>query len=194
MPKYPDYSVRELIVNALIHQDFSDNSSGPLIEIFEDRIEITNPGIPLVEIDRLLDEPPKTRNRKIVRFMREARLCEDAGSGVDRVVENTEQNLLPPPLWEVFGNSSLRVTLFSYMDFKFINRKDRLRACYLHSCLKYIEKSAMTNASLRKRFGLEDKHSSQVSRLISTAIEAKLIKPFEVTQNRRSTKYLPFWA
>ena len=194
LPRYPDFSIRELIVNALIHQDFLVNSSGPLIEIFEDRIEITNPGIPLGNIDRLLDEPPKTRNIKTVKFMRRAGLCEDAGSGVDRVVEITEQNLLPPPLWEVFGNTSLRVSLFSYRNFRFINRKDRLRACYLHSCLKYIERGAMTNASLRARFGLENRHSSKVSRLISDAIEEELIKPFEVTQSRRSTKYLPIWA
>ena len=48
VPMYPDLAVRELIANALIHQDFSITGAGPMVEVFVDRMEITNPGCPLV--------------------------------------------------------------------------------------------------------------------------------------------------
>ena len=42
MPDFPPLAVRELVVNALIHQDFSVTGAGPTVEIFEGRLEITN--------------------------------------------------------------------------------------------------------------------------------------------------------
>jgi ATP-dependent DNA helicase RecG len=45
---YPEIAIRELVANALIHQDFSLSGTGPMIEIFTDRVEISNPGIPLI--------------------------------------------------------------------------------------------------------------------------------------------------
>lgn len=47
-----------------IHQDLSISGTGPVVEIFDNRIEITNAGIPLVNIDRIIDNPPKSRNEK----------------------------------------------------------------------------------------------------------------------------------
>jgi ATP-dependent DNA helicase RecG len=61
---YPEIALRELIANALIHQDFSIRGSGPMIEIFSDRIEISNPGklLPSKKIDRLIRTSPESRN------------------------------------------------------------------------------------------------------------------------------------
>ena len=56
--KYPSLAVRELVANMLIHQDFAMAGAGPMVELFEERIEITNPGQPLVDTDRFLDAPP----------------------------------------------------------------------------------------------------------------------------------------
>lgn len=192
-PTFPERPIRELIVNALIHQDFTDNTRRIRIEIFEDRIEITNPGKPLVDIERFLDAPPRSRNPKITRFMYRVGLSEDLGSGVDRVVKISEDKLLPPPLWEEY-NGSVRVTLFSSTDYRFISKQDRLRGCYLHSCLKYIEKEPMTNSSLRERFGLEKEKSSQISRLIAASLEEGKIKSFGQGKRRKDAKYLPWWA
>ena len=49
---YPDIALRELVANSLIHQDFSITGTSPMVEIFSHRIEITNPGSPLVEVQR----------------------------------------------------------------------------------------------------------------------------------------------
>ena len=67
---YPHSALRELLANALIHQDINLTNTLISFEVFEDRIEITNPGTSLVKIDRLIDSIPKTRNGKIASFMR----------------------------------------------------------------------------------------------------------------------------
>jgi len=62
---YPVLAIRELIANSLIHQDLSIGGTGPVVEVYSDRIEICNPGIPLVDIKRIVDTPPKSRNEKL---------------------------------------------------------------------------------------------------------------------------------
>ena len=74
---YPMLAIREIIANALIHQDFFITGTGPTIEIFSNRIEITNPGLPLVDIKRIIDNPPKSRNEKLASLMRKFGLCEE---------------------------------------------------------------------------------------------------------------------
>jgi predicted HTH transcriptional regulator len=49
VPMYPEIAIRELVANAVIHQDFTLTGTGPMVEIFSDRIEITNPGTPLID-------------------------------------------------------------------------------------------------------------------------------------------------
>jgi ATP-dependent DNA helicase RecG len=70
VPMFPEISIRELVANALIHQDFSQTGTGLMIEIFDRRLEITNPGIPLIETDRFLHSPPKSRNEAFASLMR----------------------------------------------------------------------------------------------------------------------------
>jgi ATP-dependent DNA helicase RecG len=89
VPMYPELAVRELVANALIHQDFFATGAGPMVEIFANRMEITNPGEPLVEADRFLDSPPKSRNDRLASLMRRMGICEERGSGVDKVVSQT---------------------------------------------------------------------------------------------------------
>lgn len=81
-PVIPLYSIREVIVNALMHQDMTITGAGPLVEMFDDRIEVSNPGESLVEIDRMLDLPPITRNECLTSLMRRMEFCEVAGSGL----------------------------------------------------------------------------------------------------------------
>lgn len=82
--------MRELVANALMHQDFFVTGAGPMVEIFEDRIEITNPGEPLVDTERFVDTPPKSRNEALASLMRRFRICEERGSGIDKVVFQVE--------------------------------------------------------------------------------------------------------
>ncbi len=97
---YPELAIRELVANALIHQDFFMTGVGPMVEIFEDRIEITNPGAPLVSIERFVDTPPRSRNEGIASLMRRIGICEERGTGWDKIVFQTEYYQLPAPLTE----------------------------------------------------------------------------------------------
>lgn len=96
VPTYPEDAIRELIPNALIHQDFSVTGSGPMIEIFSDRLRSPIPAL-LVSPDRFLDTPPRSRNEALASFMRLAGICEERGSGIDKVVAATERLQLPAP-------------------------------------------------------------------------------------------------
>lgn len=193
VPMYPPIAVRELIANALIHQDFSLHGCGPMVEVFSDRIEITNPGEPLVKTERFLDSPPRSRNEILAALMRRMGICEERGSGVDKIVFQTESHLLPAPVFEEISNST-RSVLFAQKPFKDMDKEDRTRACYLHACLRYVSRNPMTNSSLRERFGIDEKNSAMVSRVIKETVESKFLRPYDTDQGRKYAKYLPFWA
>ncbi|NLC58900.1 MAG: transcriptional regulator [Armatimonadetes bacterium] len=193
VPMYPELAVRELVANALIHQDFSVSGAGPMVEVFEDRMEISNPGAPLVDTIRFLDTPPRSRNEQLASLMRRLGICEERGSGIDKVVDQTEYYQLPAPLFEVAGDST-RAVLFGHRPLAKMDRDDRVRACYLHACLRYVSRDYMTNASLRARFGIEARNSATASRLIKEAVEARVIRPYDESAARKLMKYVPFWA
>jgi predicted HTH transcriptional regulator len=193
VPMFPELAVRELVANALIHQDFSMTGAGPMVEIFDDRIEITNPGAPLVDIRRFVDTPPTSRNDALASLMRRFRICEERGSGIDKVVFQIELFQLPAPLFEV-PDGFTRAVLFAHKPLSEMDKADRVRACYLHACLRYVTHKPMTNTSLRERFGIEQKNSATASRLIKEATEAGAIRPYEEATSKRLMKYVPFWA
>lgn len=76
---FPKIAIREIIANALIHQDMTITGAGPQIELFNDRLEVTNPGESLNPIERMIDLPPVSRNEKLAGLMRRMRLCEEQG-------------------------------------------------------------------------------------------------------------------
>ena len=193
VPMYPELAVRELVANALIHQDLFITGSSPMVEIFEDRMEITNPGVPLVDTNRFLDSPPRSRNEGMASLLRRAGICEERGSGIDKVVAQTELYQLPAPLFETRDNYTQTV-LFGHKSLNEMDQADRIRACYQHACLKWVERNQMSNASLRERFGIDPKNSATVSRIIKDALGAGLIRPFDENQGRRNARYVPFWA
>jgi ATP-dependent DNA helicase RecG len=156
-------------------------------------MEITNPGLPLVQTDRFLDSPPRSRNEALASFMRRIGVCEERGSGVDKVVSQTELYQLPAPLFETTAEHT-RAVLFAHRDLKDMDKADRVRACYLHACLRYVQRDHMTNATLRERFDIEEKNSATASRLIKETLEAGQIVPYDEYAGRKYMKYLPWWA
>ncbi|RKT42728.1 ATP-binding protein [Thiocapsa rosea] len=193
VPMFPELAIRELVANALIHQDFHLTGTGPMVEIFASRMEVTNPGLPLVQTDRFLDSPPRSRNEALASFMRRIGVCEERGSGVDKVVSQTEFYQLPAPLFETTEEHT-RAVLFSHREFKAMDKADRIRASYLHACLRYVQRDYMTNTTLRERFGIDEKNSSMVSRIIRDTLAAGLICCHDDTVGSRARKYLPRWA
>lgn len=193
---YPEIALRELIANALIHQDFSVRGSGPMIEIFSDRIEISNPGklLPSKRIDRLIRTTPESRNEILAAAFRRYNICEERGSGFEKAVVAIELYGLPPLKFEELQNS-FRVTMYSPKTFAELTPTERVEACYQHSIIKHYSSGGMTNASLRERFKMNEKQRPQVSLVIKEALAQGKIKAKD--QNNASTKfaqYIPIWG
>ena len=193
VPMYPELAIRELVANAIIHQDFSLTGTGPMIELFESRMEITNPGLPLVDTDRFLDTPPQSRNEALASFMRRINICEERGTGIDKVVFQTELYQLPAPVFEVTDKHT-RAVLFSYKEFSEMDKEDRVHACYMHCCLKYVNREYMNNTSLRARFNIEAKNSAMMSRIIRDTLKAGLIRPYDSEAGSKAMRYIPHWV
>lgn len=190
-PLFPKLAIRELVANALIHQDMTITGAGPQIELFQDRIEITNPGGPLMKVDRMIDLPPRSRNEGLASLMRRMRLCEEQGSGLDKVINEVEIFQLPPPLFRATDNA-MQVILYAPRAFAEMTPDERIRACYQHAVLKFLSGERMKNATLSERFGIKKANVAQTSNVLSQTQKRELIKPADANYPRSG--YIPFWA
>jgi ATP-dependent DNA helicase RecG len=189
----PDDAIRELIANALIHQDLSIGGMSPVIEIYSNRVEISNPGEPVVPVERFIDGY-QSRNERLADLMRRMSICEERSSGVDRVVSDAEIFQLPAPDFHIAHRRTV-ATIYGPKPFDEMGRDDRIRACYQHAALKHVLRERMTNQTLRERFGLGEGKQATVSQIIAATIDAGLIKLDETAgESRRYARYLPFWA
>ncbi len=193
MKLVPEIVVRELVANALIHQDLSVTGASVMIEIFSNRVEISNPGEPIVPVERFIDGY-QSRNERLADLMRRMNICEEKSSGIDKVVHAAEMYQLPAPDFRA-GHRRTVVSLYGHRQFESMDREDRVRACYQHCALKWVMSERMTNQSLRERFGLPESKSAIVFQVIAAALEAGQIKPDErAGASRKFARYLPFWA
>jgi len=189
----PEIVIRELAANALIHQDFQISGASMMVEIYSNRVEISNPGEPIVPLDRFIDGY-QSRNERLADLMRRMHICEEKSSGIDKVIHAAEVYQLPAPAFRA-GHKRTIITIYGIKDFDDMDRDDRIRACYQHCVLKWVMSERMTNQTLRERFQLPESKSASVSQIISAAIEAGTIKPDEkVGGSRKYARYLPYWA
>lgn len=196
VPIYPEIALRELIANALIHQDFSVGGTSPIIALYSDRIEITNPGalLPSKSIRRLIGTTPESRNERLAKQFRQFGLCEEQGSGLLKTLTAIEDAGLPPLNLQSADNS-FRAMLQAPRDFSRMSAQEKIEACYQHAVRLWFESQALTNASLRDRLRLSERQRPQVSVLIRDTVAAGLLKPKD--PDNRSTKfaeYIPVWA
>jgi len=190
---FPKQALRELIANALVHQDFNAAGTSVMIEMFEDRIEISNPGLPPIRVERFIDSAI-SRNERLADVMRRLGICEEKGSGVDKVVHAAEAYQLPAPDFRTTDLRTIAI-MFAHKDFEDMSKSDRIRACYQHCCLLYVNNERMSNQSLRKRFGLTESKVATASLIIAAAKEADLIKADDShSTSTRYARYLPNWA
>lgn len=196
MNGYPELAIRELVGNMLIHQDLTIRGGGPLVEVFDDRVEFSNPGASLIQVPRLVNDPPQSRNPRLAKLARRLHICEEAGSGWDKIIRSCELMQLPAPeIQESRGDApSMRVRLMQRRPYRDLTVDERLQACYWHACLQYANGNVLTNASLRERFGLSTSSSSQISRLIADAISDRLIRPVDADAANKKMRYIPAWV
>ena len=133
-------------------------------------------------------------NERLADLMRRMGICEEKGSGVDKVILAIEAHQLHAPDFRA-GFKRFSVILLSPRPFEEMDRIDRTRACYQHCCLKWVTGESMTNQSLRARFHQPEGKTTIISQIIAAAIEAKVVKPdAKVGGSRKFARYLPFWA
>lgn len=189
---YPEIAIRELVANMLVHQDFSEKGF-PMVEIYTDRIDVSNPGQPIISVERFIDEY-NSRNPALADLMRRLGICEELGSGLDKAITAIELYQLPPLRFAV-QETRTTVTLFAYRKYADLDRQERVYACYQHACLKYVTNDKMTNQSLRERLGIEKQNYPMASRIIKDTMAAEMIKEEKTANQSRNNKgYIPYWA
>lgn len=189
---YPELAIRELLANMLIHQDFTMSGSGPMVEIFDGRVEMTNPGVPIIDSKRFVDYPPRSRNERVAEVMTSIGVSEQRGSGWDKIAALAESHKLAAP--DITVTESTRVSLFAPKPLGKMSKAERVRAVYLHACIRRVSDETTTNSSLRQRFGIDAKNSAQASRLLAEALDTGLLVLEDDTAGARNRRYLPFWA
>lgn len=111
-PEYPYPAIRESIVNAVAHREYAASESPIQVSIFDDRIEIINPGIPNIPINELEKNPiHQPRNIIICQILNNARYMEGFGTGIERMRELMEKHGLKKPLLEIV-REYFKVTFF----------------------------------------------------------------------------------
>lgn len=191
-PIFPMTAIREVIANALIHQDFTVSGAGPIVEIYQDRIEVINPGNSLIEVDRIIDER-RSRNEKLASTMRELGICEERGGGIDKAILEVETRSLPAPEFFASANS-MRVVLFGPKPFSKLSKADKIWACFCHCVVRWLRHDNMSNTTLRERFKLSPEDYQLASTVISDSKKAGRIVPAEEGQGNKFARYVPYWA
>lgn len=123
--------------------------------------------------------------------MRRMRLCEEQGTGIDKVIVAVELHQSPPPDFRMEGDA-VRVVLFAPRRFADMTPQERGRACYQHAALKYVSGERMKNSTLCERFGIEPQNAAQASGVIRLSLEMGLIRPADPAHPRAG--YVPYWA
>jgi predicted HTH transcriptional regulator len=166
-----------------------------MIGIYDDRMEITNPGTLLAgkRPDRLIGTTPESRNEKLASSFRRYRICEERGTGFQKVVSATEVFGLPPLILTALENA-FRATLYAPRPFAAMTQAERIESCYQHAVLRYLSSATLTNTSLRDRFKLHDRHRNQITNLIADAVAAGRIKRKDTGAGKKFAEYLPYWV
>ncbi|WP_165443552.1 RNA-binding domain-containing protein [Olsenella sp. Marseille-P4559] len=193
---YPQTAIRELLSNTVIHQDLTVTTMGPLVAIYENRVEFSNPGASLIPPDRVLNALPKTRNTGLVNILRQMDLCEEGGTGWDLAVESCEETHQLGPKMVSDEVQGTRVTLSSGSSYDRMTKQERKEAVYWHTCLMYAQGEAASNQTVRGRFGMSSTQRDLVaiSRLLRECCATGLIKLEDEDASARYRRYVPGWS
>ena len=188
----PQLAIRELLANAIIHQDFERNAQ-VILRIFSDEVELINPGASLVNSDFMMQHS-ESRNIGLLGLMRKFGLAEHATSGVEKVVAAIEESKSSPPEFK-FQDGFTDVKLYRNADYKTMSSSTRKTAGHQHCLLRHARKSVMTNASLRERFGLNEDARKEIAQLLKELVEDQKIKPAPGRPGaKKSAGYIPYWG
>lgn len=183
-PQYPPVAIREAIINAIVHTDYSIKGSSIIVAIFDDRIEITNPGgIPYgLTLDDAIAGSSRARNRVIARTFHLLDLVEQWGSGLQKIIHSCIQHGLRGPIFEEIG-SQFRITIYS----------EKIKEAILEEWqMMFLERLQTTGAGLSAndaaKLWVVDIRSAR--RRLRKLIDAKLITKIGTSKNDPYGKYI----
>ena len=189
---YPKKAIREIVGNAIVHQDLTETGTGVTVEIYDDRVEVTNPGQPLLDVDRFIDEN-QSRNERFAYVLRQLGVCDERGHGMDSVVSHIETFQLPPYQCRL-GSRHTTVVLSRYKGLRDLTSEDRIQAVYQHCCLRFVTNQITNNESIRARFKIEKQNAATASRLLGEAVAAAKIRAADPAAATKLMRYVPYWA
>lgn len=143
IPQYSLMILREAVMNALVHADYANQRSPIQIAIFDDRLEITNPGaLPFgLSLDAAISGVSQLRNKVLGRIFRELKLTEHWGSGLKKMLEACEEQNIPLPKFEELGDF-FRITLYPKTT------KSHPAASWQEPIFQYLKKHGKINAKI----------------------------------------------
>ena len=184
--EYPLEALREAVINAIVHRDYTVPSNVQL-EIYDDRIEIWNPGrlLPGITIDDLYKKEYKSviRNKLIAQLFYDIGYIEKYGSGTIKIIDLCKRHGIPyPEFKEVFGG-------FSVIFRKDIYTEEYLRSLGLNErqikAVMFVkEKGKITNREYRQLTGLSDEGAR---RDLNNIVKKKV---FKIKGKGRSISYV----
>lgn len=189
----PAIVVRELLANAIIHQDFQITGQQLEVRIYADRIVVNNPGKPLMDIDRMIDRLG-TRNEFLVDAMRALRICAWASTGIDKAIAAMEKVRGAPIAYRTGDQDDVtEATILATRSYDELSPELQELACYQHCSLRSLNRKTMTNVSFRERFGLDSSKREDVSRLFNKLVDRKLIQRSIPGHSNKHASYVPQW-
>jgi predicted HTH transcriptional regulator len=183
IPQYPDAAIREAVINAIVHTDYSIKGSSIIVAIFDDRIEITNPGGIAygLSLEDALAGSSRARNRVIARTFHFLGLVEQWGSGLQKIIESCIQNGLSVPKFEEIG-SQFRVTIYSTKLEKTTVER------WQQSLLEHVHSIGEINTKDAAKFWKIDIRSAR--RRIKKLVDKRLLIKTGVSKNDPYGKYV----
>lgn len=149
---FPAVAVREAIMNAIVHADYAQHGAPIRIALFDDRLEVENPGLlPFgLTIEDIQKGISKLRNRVIGRVFQELKLIEQWGSGIQRMTAACHERGLDAPQFEEIG-THFRVTLSAVRRrAPETNKRDLI----ILKALGASSESGLSTSQIAKRIGL----------------------------------------
>ena len=163
IPEYPLFSIRELIVNAVCHRDYSDQGSKVIIKMFNNYITYYNPGgLPEGITPKNILKMQKSRNPIIARVLAKIKYIEELGEGWNKIVKEFKIHPLRPkmPELEDFKNAVL-VTIHKAVLDIFERFKNKLNERQI-KLIKYLQMNEfVTSAEHAKMFGITDRQARE---------------------------------
>lgn len=160
---------------------------GPVVEIYDNRIEVTNPGHSLISTAFSISAARETRSS--LRPCGHSGFATSTEVALKTLIEIEAQHLPAPDFTS--SENSMRVVLFAPKTFGQMSQAEKLRACFFH-CV-WLTHDYMSNATLRERFSVSPANYQAASAVIAESSSAG-IAPADPDHGKQNAKYVPYWV